>query len=105
MGEGRHWTDHEDKGWRRYSDGFETFADRMVEKLGLERGEAILWGEACKTVSIANTEVGNTNMSKKQWGERIKETTMGGDYDLASKDGTKLDNGQARSGWKVHNQF
>ena len=36
QGEGRHWTDHEDSGWKTGTDGFETVADRMVEKLGLE---------------------------------------------------------------------
>ena len=34
-GRGRPWTDHEDCGCKAGSDGFETVADRMVEKLGL----------------------------------------------------------------------
>lgn len=40
-GEGWHWTDHEDSGWKEGKDGFETVADRMVGKLGLEGEEEI----------------------------------------------------------------
>ena len=32
VGEGRHWTDYEDSGWKAGTDDFETVADRMVEK-------------------------------------------------------------------------
>ncbi len=49
-------------------------------------------------MSIATTEVGNKNTNKKQWEERIKETTTGGDYDLTFTDESKLDNSKARSG-------
>ena len=41
QGKGRQWTDHEDSGWKAGKDGFETIADRMVEKLGLEGDEEI----------------------------------------------------------------
>ena len=40
-GAGRHWMDHEVSGWPVGTDGFETVADRMVEKLELEGGEEI----------------------------------------------------------------
>ncbi len=39
-GRGRHWTDHEDCGWKAGSNGFKTVADRMVEKLGLDNKQA-----------------------------------------------------------------
>ena len=82
-GRGRHWTDHEDCGWKAGSDGFETVADRMVEKLGLEGDEEISWGGACGTVEFFTKEIGNKDMNKDRWEERIKETTMAGNYDLA----------------------
>ena len=39
--EGRHWTVHEDSGWKTGMDEFETVADRMLEKLGLEGNKEI----------------------------------------------------------------
>ena len=41
VGNIRHRTDHEDSGWKARTDGFETVADRMVQKLGLEGDEEI----------------------------------------------------------------
>ena len=76
---GRHWTDHEDSGWLARTDCFETVADRMVEKLGLEGGEEISWGGTCRTVKVLTNKVGSRKMSKEQWEERIKDITMGED--------------------------
>lgn len=77
----------------------------MVEKLGLEGGEEISWGGTCRTVNVATTAVGKRNMSKNQWEGRIRDTTMGGDFDLAFTDGSKLEDGKTGSGWTVHNQL
>ena len=104
-GAGRHWTDHEDSGWLAGTDGFETVADRMVEKLELEGGEEISWGGTCRTVKVLTNKVGNGKMSKKQWEERIKDITMGGNYDLAITDGSNLEDGKAGAGWTIRNQF
>ena len=97
-GRGRHWTDHEDCGWKAGSDGFETVADRMVEKLGLEGDEEISWGGACGKVEVYTKDIGNKDMSKEKWEERIKDTTMVGDYDLAFTDGSKLEDGKTGAG-------
>ncbi len=91
-GAGRHCTNHEDSGWPATTDGFETVADRIVEKLELEGGEEISWSGTCRTVKILTNKVGNRKMSKKQ------DITMGGDYDLAFTDGSKLEDGKAGAG-------
>ena len=97
-GEGRHWTDHEDAGWKAGSDGFETVADRMVEKLGLEGDEEISWGGACRKVEVFTKEIGSKDTSIEEWEKRIQETTMAGDYDVEFTNGSKLENGKTGAG-------
>ena len=87
------------------TDGFETVADRMVQKLELEGGEEISWGGTCRRVKVLTNKVGTGKMSKKQWEERIRDITMGGNYDLAFTDGSKLEDGKAGAGWTIRNQF
>ncbi len=64
QGEGRHWTDNEDSGWKTGMDRFETVADRMVEKLGLEGNEEISRGVACRKVEVFTKEIGSKNTRK-----------------------------------------
>ncbi len=104
-GVGRHWTDHEDSRWLVGTDGFETVADRMVEKLELEGGEEISWSRTYRRIKVLTNKVGNGKMSKKQWEEKISDITMGGNYDLALTDGSKLEDGKAGAGWTIQNQF
>ena len=40
-------------------------------------------------MEVFTTEIGDRNMSRNRWEENIKNTTMGGDYDLAFTDGSK----------------
>ena len=42
---------------------------------------------------ILTNEVGNKKMKKEQWEERVKDGAMGGDYDVAFTDGSKLERG------------
>ncbi len=67
----RHWTDHEDSGWPARTVGFETVADRMVEKLELEGGEEISWGGTCRTVKVL------TNQQSGQ--QKNEQGTVGGE--------------------------
>ena len=41
----------------------------------------------------------------EKWEERIKDTTMVGDYDLAFTDGSKLEDGKTGAGWTIRNQL
>ncbi len=102
---GRHWTDHEDRGWKAETDGFETVANCMVQKLGLEGDEEILWGGACQKVEVFSTEIGDKNTNRNKWEENIKDTTMGVDYNLAFTDGSKQEDRKTGVGWTVRNDF
>ena len=104
-GKGRHWTDHKDSGWKAGVYGFETVADRMVQKLRLEGDEEISWGGACQKVKVFSTEIGDKNTNRNRWEENIKDKTMGGDYDLAFTDGSKQEDGKTGAGWTVRNDF
>ena len=86
LGKGRHWTDREYSGRKAGTDGFETVADCIVNKLGLESDEEISWGGAFQKVEVFSTEIGDKNMNRNRWEEKIKDTTMGGEYDLALTD-------------------
>ncbi len=68
-------------------------------------GEEVSWGGSCRTVRVLTNKVGNKKMRKEQWEERIKDVTMGGDYDVAFTDGSKLEGGETGSGWTFRNQF
>ena len=105
VGKGGHWTDHEDSGWKAGLDGFEMVADRMVGRLGLDGGEEVSWGGPCSKVEVFTYDVDNKRMGKEQWEERVKEITMGGGYDVAFTDGSKLDNGDTGAGWTVRNCY
>ena len=86
-------------------DGFTTVAGCMVEKLKLDGGEGISWGGTCRTVTIIINKMSSRNCNKGQWEQKIKDTMMGGDYDLAFIDGSKLEDGKAGSGWTVRKQL
>ena len=101
----RHWTDHEDSGWKTGTDGFETVADRMVGRLGLEGDEEISWVGGCRKTEVFTKEIGSKAMRKEEWEKRIQETAMAGDYDSAFTDGSKLEDGKTGAGWTVRNQF
>ena len=77
----------------------------MVGKLGLDGSEEVSWGGHCRKVRVFTNEVGNKKMRREQWEEKIKEVTMGGDYDVAFTNGSKLEGGETGSGWTVRNQF
>ena len=49
-------------------------------------------------VKVLTDKVGSRKMSKEQWEERIKDIPMGGDYDLAFTDGSKLEDEKAGAG-------
>ena len=104
-GTGRYWTDYENHRWKPGSDGFETVVDRMMEKLGLEGDEEISYGEAYGNMEVDANEIGSKNMSKEKWKKRIQNTTIGGDYDLAFKFGSKQQDGKTGAGWTVRNQY
>ena len=59
----------------------------------------------CRTVKFLTNKVGSRKMSNEQWEERIKDITMGGDYDLAFTDGSKLEDGMAGAGSTIRIQF
>ena len=101
MGEGRHWTDHEDSGWKAGTDGFETVADRMM----LGGNEEISWGGTNRKAKVFTPKIGNKKINKRQWEERIKYITVEGEYDLAFTDGSKLERGETGAGWSAGNQF
>ena len=63
----------------------------MAGRLGLDGSEEVSWGGPCSKVEVFTYNVGNKNMGMEQWEERIKEVTMGGNYDMAFTDGSKLD--------------
>ena len=77
----------------------------MVQKLGLEGDEEISWGGACQKVEVFTAEIRDKNTSRNRWEENIKDTTMGGDYNLAFTDGSKQEDGKTGAGWTVRNDF
>ena len=44
-------------------------------------------------------------MNRDMWEEKIKEFTMGGDYDLAFTDGSKLEDWRTGAGWTIRNEL
>ena len=62
---------------RNWGSDFE-FQPSITRKLTDFRTE---WGGSCRKVRVFTNEVGNKKMGKEQREEKIKEATVGGDYD------------------------
>ena len=82
-GRERHWTDHEDCGWKAGSDGFETVADCIVERLGLEgmkifHGEVLAekWKSSQKKLETKTQERGEHTTLITEGGARQKVSTQ-----------------------------